>query len=60
MRVGSRFGARDYKGGDKNRNDLFAETPPLEALRMLLSRAATRDQGGRYRKMMFTDVKRLI
>jgi hypothetical protein len=28
--------ARDFKGGDKDRDDLFAETPPLEAKRMLM------------------------
>ena len=33
--------ARDFKGNDKGRDDLFAATPPLEAERMLLSSAAT-------------------
>ena len=28
--VRSRMVARDFKGGDKHRDDLFAETPPLE------------------------------
>ena len=29
--VRSRLVARDFKGNDKNRDDLFAEAPPLEA-----------------------------
>eukprot|EP00973_Karenia_brevis_P055299 7688611-Karenia_brevis.AAC.1 len=37
-----RMVAKDYKGKDKHRDDLFAETPPLEAKRMLMSRAVTR------------------
>ena len=51
--IRSRLVARDFKGGDKGRDDLFAETPPLEAKRMLLSRAATRRRGGKTRKLMF-------
>ena len=31
----SRLVARDFKGGDQHRDDLFAATPPLEALRTL-------------------------
>eukprot|EP00973_Karenia_brevis_P034561 4768027-Karenia_brevis.AAC.1 len=42
MEVRCRVVARDFKGGDKGRDDLFAETPPLEAKRLLLSRALTR------------------
>ena len=42
MVVRCRLVARDFQGGDKDRDDLFAETPPLEAKRMLLSRAVTR------------------
>ena len=33
--IRSRLVARDFKGGDKDRDDLFAETPPLEAKRLL-------------------------
>ena len=51
--VRSRLVARDFKGGDKDRDDLFAETPPLEALRLLLSRAATRRRNWELRKLMF-------
>ena len=41
MEVRCRLVARDFKSKDKGRDDLFAATPPLEAKRMLLSRAAT-------------------
>lgn len=40
--VRCRLVARDFKGKDKDRDDLFAEAPPLECTRMILSRAATR------------------
>ena len=39
--VRSRLVARDFKGGDKDRDDLYAATPPLESKRLLISRAAT-------------------
>ena len=42
MLIRSRLVARDFKGNDKDRDDLFAETPPLEAKRLLLSRAERR------------------
>jgi len=58
MLVRSRLVARDFKGGDKGRDDLFAETPPLEAKRMLLSRAATRTKSGRFRKLLFIDARK--
>jgi len=46
--------ARDFAGGEKGRDDLFAETPPLEAKRLLLSRAATTRKGKKkMRKLMF-------
>ena len=44
--VRSRLVARDFKGGDKDRDDLFAETPPLEGKRLLMSRAVTRRKDG--------------
>ena len=59
--VRCRLVARDLKGGDKGRDDLFAETPPLEGKRLLLSRAATRrpdSRGGGYRKLMFIDARK--
>ena len=58
MLVRSRLVARDFKGNDKDRDDLFAETPPLEALRLILSRAATKRGDGRYRKLLFVDIKK--
>ena len=40
--IRSRLVARDFKmKGNKNDDDLYASTPPLEAIRMLVSRAAT-------------------
>eukprot|EP00973_Karenia_brevis_P060263 8384785-Karenia_brevis.AAC.1 len=54
----SRMVAKNYKGGDKGRDDLFAETPPLEAKRLLMSRAVTKRVDGRSRKLMFIDVKK--
>eukprot|EP00973_Karenia_brevis_P072013 10005281-Karenia_brevis.AAC.1 len=56
--IRSRMVARDFKGNDKGRDDLFAETPPLEAKRLLMSRAMTKRDDGRYRKLMFIDVKK--
>ena len=53
--IRSRLVARDFKGDDKDRDDLFAETPPLEAIRLLLSRAATRRADGQQRKLLFPD-----
>ena len=58
MLIRSRLVARDFKGNDKGRDDLFAATPPLEAKRMLFSRAATRRHDGKWRKLMFIDVKK--
>eukprot|EP00973_Karenia_brevis_P047596 6605690-Karenia_brevis.AAC.1 len=53
--VRSRMVAKNYKGRHKGRDDLFAETPPLEAKRVLMSRAATKRVDGRSRKLMLTD-----
>ena len=58
MIVRSRLVARDLKGADKGRDDLFAETPPLEAKRIILSKAATRRRDGRYRKVLFIDAQK--
>ena len=47
---------------DNDREDLFAATPPAEAERMALSKAATRSRGKygrmRKRKLMFIDAKK--
>ena len=58
MEVRCRLVARDFKGGDKDRDDLFAATPPLEAKRMLMSRAATRRKDGKMRKNTFYRCKK--
>merc|ERR1711994_768137 len=58
MCVRSRLVARDFKGGDKDRDDLFAETPPLESVRFLLSRAATERKDGVRRKLLFIDARK--
>ena len=42
-----RSAARDFKGGEKHRHDSFAEAPPLEAKRFLISRAMTRRRDGK-------------
>eukprot|EP00973_Karenia_brevis_P056717 7891737-Karenia_brevis.AAC.1 len=56
--VRSRMVAKNFKGSDKGRDGLFAEAPPLEAKRMLFSRAVTKMEDGRSRKLMFVDVKK--
>ncbi len=58
VEIRSRLVARDFKGSDKDRDDLFAETPPLEAKRLLISRTATRRRDGRMRKMLFIDARK--
>jgi hypothetical protein len=53
--VRSRLVARDFKAkGEKEREDLFAATPPLELLKAQLSRAASK----RGRKVLVIDVKK--
>eukprot|EP00973_Karenia_brevis_P004545 621038-Karenia_brevis.AAC.1 len=56
--VRSRMVAKNYKGAHKGSDDLFAETPPLKAKRILMSRAVARRSGGRSRQLMFIDVKK--
>ena len=56
--VRSRLVARDFKAGEKGRDDLFAATPPLEGKRLLVSRAVTRRKDGKKRKMRFIDAKK--
>ena len=48
----------ETRGGEKGRDDLFAETPPLEAKSMLISGTATRRKDGRWRKLVFIDAKK--
>ncbi len=55
----ARWVARDFKTrGEKDQEDLFCATPPLELLRCLLSRQATKRADGRDRETMFIDVKK--
>ena len=49
---------REIFGNDKRRDDIFAATPPLEAKRMLLSRAATITVGSCSRKLLLIDAKK--
>ena len=56
--VRSRLVARDFKGADKDRDDLFAATPPLESKRLLISRASTRKNGKLTRKLLFIGAKK--
>ena len=58
MLIRSRLVARDFKGNDKDRDELFAGTPPLEAKRMLFSKMATSTKGGRFRKLLFIDARK--
>ena len=54
-----RLVARDFNSGDRDREDLFAATPPWELKRLLMSHAADRADGA-VRKMLLIDVKRPI
>ena len=60
--VRCRLVARDFRNKrDKGRDDLYAETPPLEAIRMQFSKAVTRRRMGcrrKCKKMMFIDAKK--
>ena len=57
--IRSRLVARDFRTkGEKDREDLFAATPPLELLRMMISRTATITGDEERRKMLFVDVKK--
>ena len=57
--VRCRLVARDFKGGDNDRDDLFAATPPWEAVRMLMSRVTTGwGRKKRRRKVELIDAKK--
>ena len=59
LEIRCRLVARDFKGKhEKDREDLFAATPPLEAKRALISRAATRRRKGAIRKLLFIDARK--
>ena len=56
--IRSRLVARDFKKqGERDRQDLFAATPPLEMKRLLISKAVTVPANGKVRKLLFIDVK---
>ena len=56
-KIRSRFVARALgENGDKDRQDLFAATPPLELKRQLLSKAAILHRSGKRRMLLFIDV----
>jgi hypothetical protein len=57
--VRSRWVARDFKDPkDKDREDLFSATPPLEMIRLMISRQATLRADGTERKTMYLDIKK--
>ena len=59
--IRSRWVARDFKPkGEKDRADLFAAMPPLEAKKLLFRRFASKANrdGPRKMKLMFIDVKK--
>jgi hypothetical protein len=57
--VRSRWVARDFKDPKgKDREDLFSATPPLEMIRLMLSRQATLRADGKERKTMYLDIKK--
>ena len=57
--IRSRWVARDFKDSkEKDREDLFSATPPIEMMRLVLSRQATRRTDGGERKTMYLDVKK--
>ena len=55
--IRSRLVARDFREADKDREDLFAATPPWELKRLLMSQAANRGKGQR-KKILLIDVKK--
>ena len=57
--VRSRWVAREFKlKGKQDREDLFSATPPLELIRYVISRQATRRVDGQERKTLYSDVKK--
>ena len=57
--VRSRWVARDFKDPkEKDREDLFSATPPLEMIRFMLSRQATIRSDKEERKTMYLDIKK--
>ena len=56
----SRWVARDFKGDDKDRDGLFAATPPLEAKKLLISSAASQmgKPQNKQKRLSFIDIKK--
>ena len=56
----SRWVARQFKGNDKDRDDLFAATPPLEANKMLIAKFAAQRNGppSKFKKLSFIDIRK--
>ena len=54
----SRLVAKDFKPKSTvgDRDDLFAATPPLEAIKILVAQAAAQSAAGKQRKVMFIDI----
>ena len=57
--VRSRWVARNFGDpSDKDREDLFSATSPIEMMRCMISRQATRRKDGQERNTMYLDVKK--
>ena len=57
--VRSRYVARDFKPkGEGPRAEIFASMPPLEAKKILFSRAASQVGGQKIKKLLFVDIKK--
>ena len=56
----SRWVGRDFKGSDKDRDDLFAATPPLEPKKLLISSAASQmgKPQNKQKRLSFIDIKK--
>ena len=56
----SRWVGREFKGGDKDRDDLFAATPPLEAKRSLIAMASCQRgvPRNKIKKLGFIDIRK--
>ena len=57
----SRWVGREFRGNDRDREDLFAATPPLEAKKTLISLCASQCKAkGPIRKLGFIDIRKNI
>ena len=56
--VRSRLVGRDFKDSHGTHEDLFAATPPLEALKLLLRTSMVQGDGEEETKIMFVDVRK--